>query len=213
MRFVRRFIAIAGLALFGLSQQASAAVLYDNGPINGTIDGVAISGGYAVSDSFTLSQASTVTGVNFGAWNYPDVTMASVHWGIATASGIYTDTATATVTSVLTGGIGSGFFPVSADSFSTGSVSLAAGTTYYLVLQNAVADPLSHPFFWDINNGPSTATQLNGSPIGSESFQIIGNNVSATPLPAALPLFATGLGAFGLLGWRRKRKNASAIAA
>lgn len=30
----------------------------------------------------------------------------------------------------------------------------------------------------------------------------------ATPLPAALPLFATGLGALGLLGWRRKRKAA-----
>jgi hypothetical protein len=35
---------------------------------------------------------------------------------------------------------------------------------------------------------------------------------AATPLPAALSLFATGLGALGLLGWRRKRKNA-AIAA
>jgi hypothetical protein len=30
---------------------------------------------------------------------------------------------------------------------------------------------------------------------------------SATPLPAALPLFAGGLGALGLLGWRRKRKT------
>ena len=28
-----------------------------------------------------------------------------------------------------------------------------------------------------------------------------------TPLPAALPLFATGLGALGLLGWRRKQKQ------
>lgn len=35
----------------------------------------------------------------------------------------------------------------------------------------------------------------------------------ATPLPAALPLFASGLGAMGLLGWRKKRKNAGAIAA
>jgi hypothetical protein len=34
--------------------------------------------------------------------------------------------------------------------------------------------------------------------------------VSATPLPAALPLFATGLGALGLLGWRRKRKAQAA---
>ena len=30
--------------------------------------------------------------------------------------------------------------------------------------------------------------------------------LNTTPLPAALPLFATGIGAIGLLGWRRKRK-------
>jgi hypothetical protein len=36
--------------------------------------------------------------------------------------------------------------------------------------------------------------------------------ISSTPLPAALPLFATGLGGLGLLGWRRKRK-AQAVAA
>jgi len=29
-----------------------------------------------------------------------------------------------------------------------------------------------------------------------------------TPLPAALPLFASGLGGLGLLGWRRKKKAA-----
>jgi hypothetical protein len=33
----------------------------------------------------------------------------------------------------------------------------------------------------------------------------------ATPLPATLPLFATGLGALGLLGWRRKRKAQAAV--
>jgi hypothetical protein len=32
-----------------------------------------------------------------------------------------------------------------------------------------------------------------------------------TPLPGALPLFATGLGALGLFGWRRKRKRAAAV--
>ena len=30
--------------------------------------------------------------------------------------------------------------------------------------------------------------------------------LAATPLPAALPLFITGLGAMGLLGWYRRRK-------
>jgi hypothetical protein len=40
------------------------------------------------------------------------------------------------------------------------------------------------------------------------SFSLTG--VSDVPLPAALPLFATGLGALGLLGWRRKRKALAA---
>jgi hypothetical protein len=31
-------------------------------------------------------------------------------------------------------------------------------------------------------------------------------HITAVPLPAALPLFATGLGVLGLLGWHRKRK-------
>jgi len=39
-----------------------------------------------------------------------------------------------------------------------------------------------------------------------------GGTLPAVPLPATLPLFATGLGALGLLGWRRKRK-ATALSA
>jgi hypothetical protein len=40
---------------------------------------------------------------------------------------------------------------------------------------------------------------------GNGNIYFAGIN-EVTPLPAALPLFATGLGALGLLGWRRKRK-------
>lgn len=36
---------------------------------------------------------------------------------------------------------------------------------------------------------------------------------SETPIPSALPLFATGLGVLGLLGWRRKRNFAAVVVA
>ena len=38
-------------------------------------------------------------------------------------------------------------------------------------------------------------------------------SAATTPLPGALPLFATGLGALGLLSWRRKRKNGANFSA
>ena len=48
--------------------------------------------------------------------------------------------------------------------------------------------------------------------LGQSAFQAEFDNVrlDATPLPAALPLFATGLGMIGLVGWRRKRSRAAA---
>jgi hypothetical protein len=56
--------------------------------------------------------------------------------------------------------------------------------------------------------GPTTCAVALSDLVGTKSPE-----VSGTPLPAALPLFATGLGGLGLFGWRRKRKNAAAIAA
>jgi hypothetical protein len=47
---------------------------------------------------------------------------------------------------------------------------------------------------------------------GDQATSLQPGTFSATPLPAALPLFASGLGAMGLLGWRRKKK-AQAVAA
>ena len=45
------------------------------------------------------------------------------------------------------------------------------------------------------------------------SDTLVGPAVETTPLPAALPLFAAGLGLFGFAARRRKRKNAAVRAA
>jgi PEP-CTERM motif len=48
--------------------------------------------------------------------------------------------------------------------------------------------------------------------VGDVDIQMNGgwSKLAPVPLPAALPLFATGLGVLGLLGWRRKRRAALA---
>ena len=156
MHIISRFLAIAGVALIGVAQQASAATtLYDNGPIDGTIDAFKITDSFAIADSFTLSQSSVVTGVNFGVWAFPGDTISTVDWGITSASNTFPINGTASVTNGAPTLNGYGY-DVMTDGFSTGSVFLAAGT-YWLVLQNAVT---SHgdPVFWDQNNGPSCLT-------------------------------------------------------
>ena len=68
--------------------------------------------------------------------------------------------------------------------------------------------------FW---SDPGAGSIFSGTPFGATDFAsvqaaLIGPSEQGgeTPLPAALPLFATGLGALGLLGWRRKRKAIAA---
>lgn len=48
--------------------------------------------------------------------------------------------------------------------------------------------------------------------IGLDNVNLVDNGPAATPLPAALPLFASSVGALGLFGWRRKRKAQAAAA-
>jgi hypothetical protein len=198
------FAALVALATSHFVSQASATVLYSNGPVDGTQGGWNISNGYAVSDSFTLSQAATVTGVSFGAWTIPGHdTIDNIDFGIATAAGVYPVFGTAVVTNgSIIPGLGQGSYDVQVASFSTGSISLAAGT-YYLALQNAfITDGYSA--FWDTNNGASSATQ-NGGSIPSQSFQILGE-VSAVPEPSTWAMMLLGFAGVGFMAYRRKSK-------
>jgi hypothetical protein len=60
------------------------------------------------------------------------------------------------------------------------------------------------------SNADSNITQSDFDYRATFSQNVDVGGVDVVPLPAALPLFATGLGAMGLLGWRRKRKAQAA---
>jgi hypothetical protein len=59
----------------------------------------------------------------------------------------------------------------------------------------------------DYGIGTATFTWWLDYPDPTLTFYGAGGPIT-TPLPAALPLFASGLGALGLLGWRRKKAAA-----
>ncbi len=62
------------------------------------------------------------------------------------------------------------------------------------------------PLIWLVDHGASI---LSGSAFLRDagfSVNLVSGEISETPLPAGLPLFATGLGAMCLFGWWRKRK-------
>jgi hypothetical protein len=63
-------------------------------------------------------------------------------------------------------------------------------------------------------NGLTLGPNPGGSMFANLTAQVTDPpGVSQVPLPAALPLFVSGLGALGLLGRWRKRKNAAPVAA
>ena len=77
-------------------------------------------------------------------------------------------------------------------------------------LLSAVGDMVVAYIVLDLDGGWSAGDQhmlVNNFTLNGDVFAAAG---AETPLPGALPLFTSGLGALGLLVWRRKRKATAA---
>jgi hypothetical protein len=84
----------------------------------------------------------------------------------------------------------------------------AAATSEFCLSANINSCNVPTPLIF-ISTGPGVFSEAFP---GANTVEIASvASTSTTPLPAALPLFATGIGGLGLLGWRRKRK-AQAVA-
>jgi hypothetical protein len=137
---------------------ASAASLYSNGPLNPPGDSVAISGGYAVSDSFTASGPSTVTILDFAGWNDYFSTTTNIDWSIGAFIGGSEDGSGADAS--VSGVLDLTYFPWDVYTYTISSlnVALPGAGTYYLTLKNAAVTN-GDPTYWDENDGPSAAYQ------------------------------------------------------
>jgi hypothetical protein len=159
--------------------------------------------------------------------------------GLATASTTFVLPAQASTLSFVISGVDNATFSLDSKPGPTGQVDVGHGANnpYFAdVAGTNSGSPIVFPFltFYTPTDRGGLSAGLQPGDIGTNFFDLLGDlifsgpgsapvfspgvfalgadtlTVSATPLPAALPLFATGLGVIGLLGWRRKRKTAAA---
>jgi hypothetical protein len=157
---------------------------------------------YTYNVSFAISASDTVTGTiktdcdicslvgsDFSSWSFTLPGIGTITSSLGTGLFGLPTYLTASSTGISFNGPGNGG-PVTFSQTGVGALNFEGGliTDYTLPLPGTVIDSL------DVDT--------------NASFQIATMATSTTPLPAALPLFASGLGALGLLGWRRKRKAA-----
>jgi hypothetical protein len=155
-----------------------------------------VDGVYTISGSITTNGTSPVAAADISAYSLNFINSGSTIFTL-------TNSNAAPSTPLISG---SDLTTSSTQIFFNFGDNSAPGEAYF-----ANSAPDSIGFYNEFTSGLSTGEIEIGTP-GTADIELYptGNvllgSVSTTPLPAALPLFASGLGALGLFGWRRKRK-------
>jgi hypothetical protein len=197
-----------------LALPAAASVVWDNGPINGTIGSFNINSGPQVFDSFKVSGGSpTLLGLTFGAWLQPNDILENVSLEMWTGPGrtgtmVFGASIAVTQSNCSANSVGSAVC-LETITFSRGPA-LPLGTLWLNIFH--VTSKNGGSVGWDTNNGvgctsigcPSKALDSAGFPVKSESFQILVDvGLLATPEPDSLVLLGTGVISLAA-GFRRK---------
>ena len=209
-RSIQTRVRVVILALYAIVCLALATVpaladtLYSSGPLNGVglvggIDygGAGINYGFEVSDPFTVTADSTVTGFDFADLYWPNDLPYTVTWSISTGpfDGFVWGKGTAYLSNTflyfdpVESPIG---YNIGDETVSGLDVQLPAGS-YWLTLQNA-ASLNELPMYWGVEgvgidcpriHCPLPAFSLPNESILAEAFTI--NGTSATPSTASVP--------------------------
>jgi hypothetical protein len=207
---------LAGAACLGLAPARAATVIdqtFTANPITATSAFTNTTTGARRAQTLTVGVAGTLSEVDIQLTS--STTMVSfTGFNILSTTGGVPNSGTAGI-------IGTGSFVSQTSTEAIFSTSLAVTVGEVIAIEPLTA---SLTLRWAAQNFPVSFTggQDFNTPPGSTTFGAFSGSVdgftthvttpSIIPLPAALPLFATGLGALGLLGWRRKKK-AAALAA
>jgi hypothetical protein len=152
-----------------------------------------------------VSELINVNGPGFAASGGNDFLTNSVPDNVAVFAHVYTLTITLS-SSVTAFGLDFG----TSTSGQNVSFALSNGATANVTTPESFFDGLD--FIGFISSQPFDTITLSVTGPSGWGVEDITTATAATPLPAAIPLFASGLGALGLFGWRRKRTARSVAA-
>jgi len=200
---LRRLVSVTLLLLASTALPAMADV-YDNGPINGTINAWVINFGFTASDSFVVGGGSAnITGMEFGAWLFPGDTLETVEVSI-TSDEFGGTTYFDQVLSFTQSNCALNFADFNVCTETANFNLNLPGGTFWLNLNNAVVNN-GDPVYWDENDGPSSASESSIGTTYSEAFTLNGtvNQTGTTPEISSILLFGTGI--VGLTGVLRRK--------
>ena len=227
-------VALAGIITTEAAQAASVNITTSNSPVAATtaltgfttlgdmMSGMLVTATFAGGGSQTLTWATSgsgaggVSGSLFGLtesgdtfsspWTLTNLST-SLLTGLSINAGAGNTTFDIVTGSEVTPGSGLGQ-PYADQSSLTGTI----GVTYSEPLGVGGNPPLGDEYlvmavdYTGLAGGGIAGSQVESFLQDTDNINIPGDITTVTPLPTALPLFASGLGALGLLGWRRKRK-------
>ncbi|MFK5980997.1 MAG: VPLPA-CTERM sorting domain-containing protein [Rhizobiaceae bacterium] len=219
---IKKFGAIAAVAIMSTFTQAYAATLIDFTSDNSSPvwygNSLGCGGGCTLGYQFNVSSALTIDGLgvydadsnglnnshDVGIWNSGGGLLASVTVGPGSSNAIASASGTG---DFVYGDIGSlllsaGDYIVGA-LFSNGDTDAVVFDAGGIFSNDARASYTRLAF---VNN--AAITLPNQFSTSSDRYFGAGMRISAVPVPAALPLFGTGLAVLGFMGWRRKRRAA-----
>src|SRR5271167_77324 len=215
---------IAALTILCLALAAIPASpqVYENGPVNGTVDAWTINFGYSVIDTLSSTYAAKISGFDFYTWVFPGDKPLTVDWSILSSEMGRTHYYGGGTAKVVDSFIFSNQFgyEIHEDSVFGLDVALPGAGIYWLNLQNATTAQ-GDPLFWDQNSGagcdsigcPSQAFENSFGTIPLEAYAVYtvcgaGNDNTAdrgppAPEPSSIMLFGSGI--VGLAGVLRRK--------